>query len=336
MKTLHMNLKDNSYDITLGRGILKNAGRIFNLKRRVLIVTDTGVPSEYSKAIEELADDAKIITLPRGEATKSFESFEKLSYEMLNFRLTRKDAIVAVGGGVIGDLTGFCAACYMRGIDFYNVPTTTLSSLDSSIGGKCAINLGTTKNIVGAFYQPRAVLIDIDTLKTLDRREFSAGLAEAVKMSLTSDKELFLKLESNQVDENNIEEIIYSSLLIKKAVVEEDEREGGLRKILNFGHSFGHGIEAVHMGELLHGECVALGMIPMIAPPLRERLKAVLKKFNLPCEFDFDIDASLSNIVHDKKCSGGKIDAVFVDEIGKYRIESLDVAEFCSYIKKNI
>ena len=250
---------------------------------------------------------------------------------MLTFGLQRKDAIVAVGGGVVGDMAGFAAATYMRGVDFYNVPTTLLSQVDSSIGGKTAIDFGGVKNILGAFYQPRAVLIDTDVLSTLDKRQISSGLAEVVKMSLTSDKELFEALESG-LWKTDIADMIIRALKIKKAVVEADEREGGLRKILNFGHTFGHGIEA--LGGLYHGECVALGMIPMCAEELRPRVKNLLKSMGLPTEFSGDHDSAFSFMKHDKKGDGAKTDAVFVDAPGSYRLEKIELSKLCEYIKK--
>ena len=191
--TIHLNLGQAhcGYDIRIERGIIKNAGQYLHLNRRVLIVTDSGVPAQYAASIAAQCKQGVIYTVEQGEASKSLETFGKLLGAMLEHGFSRKDCVVAVGGGVVGDLAGFAASAYMRGIDFYNVPTTLLSQIDSSIGGKTAINFGGVKNIVGAFYQPRAVLIDPDLLHTLPQRQISNGLAEAVKMALTSDKELF-------------------------------------------------------------------------------------------------------------------------------------------------
>ncbi len=335
MTTLDLKLPNTSYKITIGKGLLSKAKDCFQLERRVLVVTDAGVPEEYARTVALACKEARTVTLPEGEATKSFERLEFLCREMLDFGMSRKDAVVAVGGGVIGDLAGFAAAVYMRGIDFYKVPTTTLSQLDSSIGGKCAVNLGTTKNIVGAFHQPKGVLIDTDTLKTLDKRQFASGLAEAVKMAVTSSEELFRIFESEEICDANIENVISCALKIKKAVVEEDEKEAGLRKVLNFGHTFGHGIEAANFGKLYHGECVALGMIPMLNKSERPRLLGVLEKLGLPTEFAFDKEAALSYVAHDKKCAGGFLDAVFSDRIGSFRIEKLSISDFENYIREN-
>lgn len=329
-----MKLPEHQYKITVGKGILKNASSFFNLERKVFIVTDSGVPMEYAEAIRAQCKEGTVYTVNQGEDSKSLSTMEKVCEAMMNFGLSRSDCAIAVGGGVVGDLTGFSAASYMRGIDFYNVPTTLLSQVDSSIGGKTAVNLGSVKNIVGAFYQPKGVLIDTEVLKTLSKRHFAAGVAEAVKMSLTSDKELFSFFEENTLDEDNIETMIVRSLKIKQAVVEEDEKEAGLRKILNFGHTFGHGIEAAtEKHGLYHGECVALGMLPMCTPSVSERLVRVLKKYGLPTEFTGDVDEALAFSYHDKKTSASGISLVFVDEVGKYRLEKYPLDKYTEHIK---
>ncbi len=330
-----MNLGERGYDITVGRGLLSHAGEHFNLKRKVFIVTDSGVPAEYAKAIAKQADEALIVTVNEGEGAKSIQVYGELSERMVKFGMTRTDCAVAVGGGVVGDLTGFLAASYMRGIDFYNVPTTLLSQVDSSIGGKTAVNHGGVKNIIGAFHQPKGVIIDLDTLKSLPERQIANGLAEAIKMSLTSDSELFEIFENESVGDDNIEKIVIRSLMIKKNVVEEDERESGLRKILNFGHTFGHAVEAEEeMHGFYHGECVAIGMLVTSSCDVRKRLIPVLKKVGLPSSYNGDINAALGFISHDKKCDGRKISIVFVDTPGDFRIEKMDVAEFESLVRE--
>lgn len=321
---IHMNLNENSYDILVERGILNKAGEHLNLNRRVLIVTDSGVPEAYALKIAEQCKKPVICTINAGEASKSFESFEMLLKLMLENGFSRKDCVVAVGGGVVGDLSGFVASAYMRGIDFYNIPTTLLSQIDSSIGGKTAINLGGIKNIVGAFYQPKKVLIDPELLNTLPARQISNGLAEAVKMALTSDNELFSIFEEKDIYEN-IDEIIIRSLNIKKNIVEQDEKESGIRKILNFGHTIGHGIEgSVNMEELYHGECVALGIIPMCDEKIRPRVIAVLKKCNLYNIIEFNWDRINEIMFHDKKADGDSVSVTMVSEIGNYKIKTLN------------
>lgn len=335
MKTLHLDLGERGYDINIGRGLLSKVGDIFDLNRRVFIVTDSGVPSEYAEAVRMLCKEATVSVVEQGEGSKSIEVFASLLKEMLDFGMTRTDCVVAVGGGVVGDLAGFIAASYMRGIDFYNIPTTLLSQVDSSIGGKTAINLNGVKNIVGAFYQPKGVIIDPDTLKTLPKRQIANGLAEAIKMSMTSDAELFRIFEERELNDEILETVIEKSLIIKRSVVEQDELEGGLRKILNFGHTFAHAIEAEEdLHGLYHGECVAIGMLVCSSDKVRERLEPVLKKVGLPTEYKGDTEKALSFIAHDKKCEGDSVSAIFVDTPGTYRIEKMSVKDFCDIVRR--
>lgn len=321
--TIHMNLGQNSYDIVVARGVLANAQRHLNLNRRVLVVTDTGVPASYAKTLAAQCKESVICTVEMGEGSKSLAAFEQLLQTMLKNGFSRKDCVVAVGGGVVGDLSGFAASAYMRGIDFYNIPTTLLSQIDSSIGGKTAINFGGVKNIVGAFYQPKKVLIDPELLKTLPPRQISNGLAEAVKMALTSDQALFELFEHRDIEEN-LDEIILRSLHIKKSVVEQDEKEAGLRKILNFGHTVGHGIESSEgMSELYHGECVALGMLPMCGEAIRPRVIAVLKKCNLYRELVYDWEKIAEAAFHDKKADGDTVTVTTVKTVGSFELKTM-------------
>ena len=404
---LNLDLHEQSYDVVIEQGCLQKAGSLCNLNRKVLVVTDSGVPAQYATTVAGQCSEAYIEVVPAGEQSKSLKTFEALLQTMIEAQFTRNDCVVAVGGGVVGDLAGFVAASYMRGVDFYNVPTTVLAQVDSSIGGKTAINLGGYKNMVGAFYQPRRVLIDLEVLHTLAPRQIANGLAEAIKMALTSDAQLFELFEhaadeaqaggaggtddtsvagvsSSTGDTNDaadagaagamgaadgagdagsagayallapiMETIIERSLRVKKHVVEQDEHENGMRKILNFGHTIGHGIEAytacstrvaynTHAEQgahatsgvytaasdaretgLYHGECVALGMIPFCAPPVRERLLPVLHSLHLPTEITFDAHAVIDAIEHDKKRSTTGISVITVPEVGTYTIEQI-------------
>lgn len=328
---IKMNLKENSYNIVVERGILSRAGEFLNLNRRVLIVTDSGVPKMYAETVAKQCKEPVICTVQMGEGSKSLEVFGTLLKKMLDNSFSRKDCVVAVGGGVVGDLSGFAASAYMRGIDFYNIPTTLLSQIDSSIGGKTAINFENVKNIVGAFYQPKKVLIDPDVLATLPERQISNGLAEAIKMALTSDSELFDILESKDISEN-IDEIIIRSLNIKKNVVEQDERESGLRKILNFGHTIGHGIET--SSNLYHGECVALGLIPMCDEKIRPRVVEVLKKCNLYNFIDFDWHKIADAAFHDKKADGEFVTVTTVNDAGSFELKTMKCSEVIEIAKK--
>lgn len=322
-----LNLGEKSYNIYLERGGIKKAAEYLELGRRVLVVTDSGVPKEYAETVVSQCGEGYIVTLPQGEASKCLEQLENLLKQLTFHGFTRSDCVVAVGGGVVGDLAGFAAAVYMRGIDFYNIPTTVLSQVDSSIGGKTAIDFMGYKNIVGAFHQPKGVIVDLCLLSTLDKRQISNGLSEAVKMSLTSDSELFGIFESGKIEEN-MDVIVERSLRIKKDVVEKDEKEAGLRKILNFGHTIAHGIESeCEMQGLYHGECVALGMLPMCSKELRPRVERVLKFLNLPTEINCDYQKLISAIRHDKKMSGDSITVIYVEKVGSWNMQTLKFSD---------
>ena len=313
-----VNLGEKSYDIYMENGGLCKAKEFFDLQRRVLIVTDNGVPSEYANCICDESKEGYVVTINAGEESKNLDTFALICQKMLENNFTRKDCVVAVGGGVVGDLAGFAAACYMRGIDFYNVPTTLLSQVDSSVGGKTAVDFCGIKNILGAFHQPKAVLIDPQVLKTLDQRQFACGSAEIIKMAATFDKELFEMIERETI-KDNLEDIISQVVKIKAKVVELDEKEAGLRKVLNFGHTIGHGIESVT--DLLHGECVALGMLTMASKDVKERITKVLRRENLPTTCDASAVEVVNAAMHDKKAEGEEITTVVVDSIGSYRFE---------------
>lgn len=327
-----MNLGEHSYDIIVERGALKRAAEHFDLSRKVLIVTDSGVPAVYADTVAALCKTPYIVTIPEGEKSKSFEMYGKILGKMCEAEFTRTDCVIAVGGGVCGDLAGFCAASYMRGIDFYNIPTTVLSQIDSSIGGKTAIDFGGYKNIVGAFHQPKKVIIDSDVLATLPGRRIADGLSEAVKMAATYDSELFELFEKCTKEEifgEKIDEIIVGSLKIKQDVVQQDEKETGLRKILNFGHTAAHALESCgDFSGYFHGECVAIGMLPMCRGEVRDRIERVLVKIGLPTKPFGNKEKVLSAIAHDKKLSGTKLTAVYVPEIGKYEMRKVDLEEY--------
>ena len=332
---INMNLGGDGYEIVVERGVLNRASEHLRLDRRVLIVTDSGVPCEYAKTLAAQCKQANIYTLEQGEASKSLESFSMLLRLMLENGFSRRDCVVAVGGGVVGDLAGFVASAYMRGVDFYNIPTTLLSQIDSSIGGKTGINFCGVKNTVGAFYQPKKVLIDAELLKTLPQRQISNGLAEAVKMALTSDEALFDIFENKDILQN-LDEIILRSLNIKKNVVELDERESGIRKILNFGHTVGHGIESASENSLYHGECVALGMIPMCNEEILPRVIAVLKRCDLYREPELNWEKIASAAFHDKKADGDSVTVVLVNEIGKYELKTVKTQEVIALAKTRL
>ena len=329
---LRVGLGERSYDITIERGVLARAPELLDLKRKVMIVTDTGVPAAYPAAVSAYAEQPAVFVLEQGEQSKNFDNLQRILSVMTEAGFDRGDCVAAVGGGVCGDIAGFAAAIYMRGVDFYNIPTTVLSQVDSSVGGKTAIDFHGVKNSVGAFKQPERVLIDPDTLSTLPQRQINNGLCEALKMAATSDAELFGLFEDGPVY-GKLDTVIERSLKIKIGVVEADEREAGPRRVLNFGHTLGHGIESVCAPELYHGECVALGMLAMSSDGMRRRLAAIYEKLGLPVRYGFDPDAVMEAVKHDKKSAGGYVNAVFVDRPGSFEIRKTDQMELRSRLE---
>lgn len=323
---VHVNLGEDSYDVVIEQGVLQRAEKELNLNRKVLVVSDSGVPKEYAQLIAGKCKQAVIGVFEPGEDHKNLDTVQTLLKLMLDNGFTRGDCVVAVGGGVVGDLAGFVAASYMRGVDFYNIPTTVLSQVDSSVGGKTGVNFGGVKNSIGAFHQPKKVLIDADVLKTLPKRQISNGLSEALKMGMTFDKETVELFKSGDPFEN-VELLIQKSVEIKAKVVEQDEKEAGLRRVLNFGHTLGHGIEINSEGKLYHGECVALGMIAMCGDEVREELLPILEKLQLPVSCDVDIEAACEAIKHDKKAGASTIKCVVVDKMGTFEMKDMNIDE---------
>jgi len=344
MQTLKVDLANRSYPIHIGRNLITDANLILpHLKRKhVAIVTNTTVAPLYLDKLTQTlqADGVSVIPiiLPDGEAYKNTETLNKIYDVLLQNRCERSTTLIALGGGVIGDLTGYAAATYLRGVPFIQIPTTLLSQVDSSVGGKTGINHPLGKNMIGAFYQPQVVLADIDTLKTLPARELSAGMAEVIKYGLIRDAEFFNWLEAHiaplmALDESAISEAIYRSCWNKAEVVARDEHETGERALLNLGHTFGHAIEnAMGYGVWLHGEAVAAGT--MMAADLSqrmgwlsaadvERIHALLTKAGLPLDAPkLSADKYLDLMQMDKKVADGKIRLVLQQGIGKSVITS--------------
>jgi len=344
MQTLKVELADRSYPIHVGRNLITNTDLILpHLKRKhVAIVTNTTVAPLYLDKLSQTLQAAGVsvipIILPDGEAYKNTETLNKIYDALLQNRCERSTTLIALGGGVIGDLTGYAAATYLRGVPFVQIPTTLLSQVDSSVGGKTGINHPLGKNMIGAFYQPQVVLADIDTLKTLPSRELSAGMAEVIKYGLIRDAEFFNWLETHierlmALEESAISEAIYRSCQNKADVVARDEHETGERALLNLGHTFGHAIEnAMGYGVWLHGEAVAAGT--MMAADLSQRMgwlsaaevariHALLTKAKLPLDPpELGADKYLELMQMDKKVADGKIRLVLQQGIGKSVITS--------------
>ncbi len=344
MQTLNVNLNDRTYPIHIGQGLISQAELITkHLKRKsVAIVTNTTVAPLYlAQLVNTLKSvDVKIveIILPDGEAYKNADTLNLIYDALLKNRCDRNTTLIALGGGVIGDLTGYAAATYLRGVPFIQIPTTLLSQVDSSVGGKTGINHPLGKNMIGAFYQPQLVLADIDTLKTLPARELSAGLAEVIKYGLIRDADFFDWCETNIDDLNQINPqimsyAIYRSCQNKAEVVAADERETGERALLNLGHTFGHAIEnAMGYGVWLHGEAVAAGTMMAASLSVKagwlskqqyQRIENLLKKANLPLDPpNLGVEKYLDLMGLDKKVEDGKIRLILQKGIGSAVITS--------------
>lgn len=348
MNILRVNIPGNEYDIIIKKGILDCAGeqisKIFSGKK-IIIVTDSNVGPIYAKRLEESLKNCgfstSVITIPAGEQSKSLDVLQKLYSGLIEFGITRGDLLVALGGGVVGDLAGFCASTYLRGIPFVQIPTTLLAQVDSSVGGKVAVNLMEGKNLIGAFYQPKLVLIDPDCLLTLDEKIFADGMAEVIKYGAIADIKLFEALESIENKEDlflKIPKIIYNCCDIKRKITEKDEKDTGERMLLNFGHTFGHAIEKKYnYKDYTHGMGVAVGMVMasewgeehnITQKGVAERLEKILKKYKLPTKADIDREELLSAVAVDKKGLGNKIRLILIENIGKSLI--------CEIEKSNI
>lgn len=336
MRKLHVNLGDKSYDILIQKGIIERVGDYIESKK-VAVITDENIDKFYGeKVVRSVKGEVRKFVLPAGEETKSFEKLQTVYNFLLDFKITRTDMIVALGGGVIGDLTGFAAATVLRGVPFVQIPTSLLSQVDSSVGGKVAVNSEYGKNLIGAFYQPKIVLIDTDCLKTLDKRFWADGMAEVIKYGCIRDENLFEVLARDDISDE-IDEIIERCCDIKREVVEADEFDTGERMILNFGHTIAHAVENYYNYEkYTHGEAVAIGMynVSLIGEkkgvtPLgtAEKIKQVLIKYNLPYELDVDTKYLIDAMTLDKKTQSSDINLIFLDRIGNAVINKMPIRE---------
>ena len=339
MRKVRVRLGSNSYEIHIGSGLLMQTGHLLKesgFAGKLVIVTTPIVKRLYGDALKQnLAGDgfrAIILQVPDGEEQKSLETAGRLYNELTDFHAERTTPLLALGGGVIGDLTGFVAATYLRGVPLVQIPTTLLAQVDSSIGGKVAVNYDRLKNIIGAFYQPRLVISDIATLGSLTPRELSDGLAEIIKYAVIKDEGLFAYLERNldeirALDAEALEEVVFQSARIKAEVVEKDEEDWGIRNILNYGHTVGHAIESASDFEVGHGGAVAIGMLAAarISNKLGifdkselDRLKDIIQRAGLPTEMpNLKVESIVQAMKHDKKILRGRVRFILPKSIGE-------------------
>lgn len=348
MKRIDMQFKNTAYPIIIDKGweatLSKIPSNIF--LKKALIISDTNVGPLYSnEIIKALSEDdigIRTILIDPGESSKTIEKAMDIYTTALNFRMDRDSLFIALGGGVVGDLAGFTASTYMRGVPYLQIPTSLLAQVDSSVGGKTAVNHPLGKNMIGSFYQPKGVLINTDTLKSLPVRQISTGLAEVIKYGVIADKNLFSYLEENiekvfSFDDKVLNHIIYKSCTIKAKIVAQDEKDKGIRGILNFGHTIGHAIEAeTSFTEYTHGESVAIGMVAeaelaqllgLIDKGFVDRLKNLLLKAKLPIKLpNLETDRLIKHMQRDKKNKIGKIVFVLPTKLG--RVEMFDNIEY--------
>lgn len=347
MRKIRVELQERSYNIAVESGILSSIGKAlekFEFGRKIAVVSNPTVYPLFGPAASESLKDAGFevieILIPDGEEYKNMASVQKIHEEMLKAGLDRKSAMVALGGGVIGDITGFAASIYMRGIDFIQIPTTLLAQVDSSVGGKTGVNHPLGKNMIGTFWQPRLVWIDIQSLSALPRREFLSGLGEVIKYGVIWDERLFEFLEVNRervlgLDYDSLEYIIGRSCEIKAEIVSKDERESGIRAILNYGHTIGHAIEtATGYKNLLHGEAVAIGMcleaklarsFGLAEKDMVSRIESLVKTYELPAgpPENLDLEGIISAMSLDKKSVSGRLHFILPEKIGAVKIHKV-------------
>lgn len=353
---LNVNIPTHPYDIVIERGVLGQAGQWLSQiwqAQKLVIVTDNRVAALYAEkvklSLEAAGFETYVFDFLEGEASKNLRTVNKVYEFLVKVGMTRSDGIVALGGGVVGDLAGFVASTYMRGIHFVQIPTSLTAQVDSSIGGKTGVNTPWAKNMVGTFTQPDGVLIDPDVLQTLGKRELIEGMGEVVKYGLIDDVELWQELEAMDGSPESIlehaESIIYHSCNVKRKVVVEDELDNGVRLYLNFGHTIGHAIEATAgYGKVMHGEAVAIGMVQVARVAERQGLMpagitldiiGMCQKFGLPVDYQpWDEAALYQALSHDKKARGSNIKLVLVPELGSARIHQIPLEDMKEFLKK--
>ncbi|NOT54909.1 MAG: 3-dehydroquinate synthase [Deltaproteobacteria bacterium] len=357
METVTVNLGSRSYPIFVGRNLLSEVGSMLRAQNfqggRAAVVTDSIVGKLYrDRVVETLKSagfDPLVVEIPAGEEHKNLAWLAFLYDKLIDGRIERRTPLIALGGGVVGDMAGFAAATLQRGLPFVQIPTTLLAQVDASVGGKTAVNHSAGKNLIGAFYQPRFVVIDVETLRSLPKREFVAGLAEVIKYGVILSADLFTLIEEHlprllQLDAELLTFVIKTCCQLKALVVEEDETESDYRAILNFGHTLGHALESVTAyKQFLHGEAVAIGMAfathlshkrGLCSATVEQRVRKLLKKAGLPVDIPKDLkgDYLLFGLATDKKMAGGKVKFVCVEDFGKTCFEMLETKEIGTYL----
>ncbi|MBU1020470.1 MAG: 3-dehydroquinate synthase [Firmicutes bacterium] len=332
MKTINISIPNKEYSVHVKSGILFDIDQYIDINKEIVIITDDYIPKIYLNTIMSKLQNPLVIEVPTGENSKSITTVSKVINTMIDNKITRGCLILALGGGVIGDLTGFIASIYFRGVDYIHIPTTLLSQIDSSIGGKVGINAENMKNAIGSFYQPKMVIVDPDTLQTLSQKQKNNGIAELIKYGLIADKSLFAEICDNNVWED-IEHYIIRSIEIKRDFVVDDEHDNGKRQILNFGHTIGHAIEQDSKYQLLHGEAVAIGMLAMSKnTSYYEQLVFCLEKYKLMNTYTYNTKEIFKIIQTDKKAQNKILNIILVKEVGKGFVKTINIENIKEYL----
>lgn len=333
MKTININIPNKEYNVHIKSGLLFDIEKYIDVNQEIVIITDDFIPKDYLDIIKTKITNPLVFEVPMGENSKSIDIAYSIINEMIEEKVSRSALLIALGGGVIGDLTGFVASIYMRGIDFLQIPTTLLSQIDSSVGGKVGINSETMKNAIGSFYQPKMVLIDTETLKTLSEREFNNGVAEMIKYGLIADKTLFYDVLEKSINDN-LEHYIGRCVEIKRNLVVQDELDKGIRQLLNYGHTIGHAIEQHSEYSILHGEAISIGMNLMSKGYSHHSdLIKILNKYSLPVDHDYESNILLKYIKTDKKVMNEKLNIVVVEEVGNGLIKTIKINDIKEYLR---
>lgn len=353
MQTIHVDLGEHAYDIEIAAGLLPQVGtkvaKLLPKARKAAIISDTNVAPLYADKLQKSLEDAGLavcrIIIEAGEQSKNMQVLSDVLEQLAASGMTRSDVVLTLGGGVVGDLGGFAAASFMRGVAFVQIPTSLLAQIDSSVGGKVAVDLKAGKNLAGAFYQPKAVFIDTELLATLSTRFLHDGLAEAIKYGCIKDAALFEKIAAYADDDAllaDIGSIVAACCAIKARIVEQDEFDTGLRMLLNFGHTLGHAVEQ-HFGysHFTHGEGVAIGMYQLTARTeamgltpqgTAERIRAVLTKYSLPCDAGVEKSMLLDTMAKDKKKNGNSITLIVLKQLGEGALQKIDWQSVPEYL----
>lgn len=349
MKKVHV-MASTEYDVLIGKNLLSSCGQLIKEVMpisKVAIISDDKVYGLYGDTVKKSIENAgymtEVYTFKNGEKSKNITTYTEILEFLAESGLTRSDFVVALGGGVTGDMAGFAAASYLRGIKFVQIPTTFLAAIDSSVGGKTGVNLNAGKNLVGAFHQPSLVICDTNTFETLSEENFADGVAEAIKYGMIEKPELLEKLSGDYI--NEIDDIVELCVSIKRDVVAEDEFEGGVRKLLNFGHTIGHGVEKCSNYAVTHGHGVAIGMsiitkaaesLGICEKGMSEKLDNLISKCGLPTKSPYSAQELYKVALSDKKRSGDSITVVLPESEGKCILKKITVDELLEYIKKGI